>query len=376
MPNIFTSSPTPHRRLLIALLIMMGAYIPVQFFFLVVMGNDATLSISAVPILFSGWILGPWWAVAAGATIAAYFVIVKIVSQGFYSLFDIAVGGGSIVIFTLIGVAIGRVEELNRLLRLQLEARKRAEEALESRTQQLARSNKELEQFAYIASHDLQEPLRKISAFGSRLSSKYHDALGDQGVDYVSRMQNAAVRMQSLIDGLLAYSRITTKAQPFSGVDLSVIVSEVLGDLETKIKDTGAVVRSDVAAVVEADALQMRQLFQNLIGNSLKYHAPGVAPVVDVRASEDGRDCIAVVADKGIGFEQKYAEQIFGVFTRLHGRSSEYEGSGIGLSVCRKIVDRHGGTIAAHSEPGKGSTFTVRLPLKQLPAAGAPAPND
>jgi light-regulated signal transduction histidine kinase (bacteriophytochrome) len=309
--------------------------------------------------------MGPWWAVAAGASIAVYFVVIKFASLGINALFDIAIGGGSIVIFTLIGVAIGRVEQLNRLLRQELEARKIAEQALESRTQQLARSNKELEQFAYIASHDLQEPLRKISAFGSRLASKYTEVLGDQGVDYLTRMQNAAVRMQSLIDGLLAYSRITTKAQPFSNVDLSIVVGEVLGDLETKIKDTGALVRCDAAVTIEADSLQMRQLFQNLIGNALKYHAAGVAPIVDVRASSHRNECTLTVTDNGIGFEQKYAEQIFGVFTRLHGRSSEYEGSGIGLSVCRKIVDRHGGTIAAISEPGKGTVFTVRLALKQ-----------
>jgi signal transduction histidine kinase len=373
MPKLYNPFETSHRRRLLPLIVVLGIYLPVQSFFLVGMGDDATLSISAVPILFSGWFMGPWWAVATGASIAVYFIVLKFASLGINALLDIAVGGGSIVIFTLIGVAIGRVEQLNRLLRQELEARKIAEQALESRTQQLARSNKELEQFAYIASHDLQEPLRKISAFGSRLTSKYTDVLGDQGVDYLTRMQNAAVRMQSLIDGLLAYSRITTKAQPFSDVDLSVLVGEVLGDLETKIKDTGALVRCDVAVTMEADSLQMRQLFQNLIGNALKYHAAGVAPIVDVRASTHNNECILTVTDNGIGFEQKYAEQIFGVFTRLHGRSSEFEGSGIGLSVCRKIVDRHGGTIAATSELGKGAVFTVRLPLKQSQAVSITA---
>jgi len=163
------------------------------------------------------------------------------------------------------------VEELNRLLKQELLARKIAE-------QQLSRSNKELEQFAYIASHDLQEPLRKISAFGSRIASKYTDALDDQGRDYLTRMQNAAVRMQSLIDGLLTYSRVTTKAQPFSLVDLSVIVNEVLGDLETKIKDTGATVECSANLAIAADPLQMRQLFQNLIGNALNTTPPASRP--------------------------------------------------------------------------------------------------
>ncbi len=345
---------------------LMGFYLPLQTVLLLATGDDSTLSVSVVPVLFSGWFMGPWWAAIAGGCVTVYFVILKMVTLGADGLIDIAVGGGSIAIFTLIGLVIGRVEELNRLLRQQLEARRIAEEALEARTGQLARSNKELEQFAYIASHDLQEPLRKISAFGSRLSSKYSSSLDAQGLDYLGRMQNAALRMQSLIEGLLAYSRVTTKAQPFANTDLSSIVSEVMIDLEMKIKDTGALVRCDVSAVIEADPLQMRQLFQNLIGNALKYHAPNVPPAVTVRAEMIKGMCHVRVSDSGIGFEQKYAEQIFGVFTRLHGRSSHYEGSGIGLSVCRKIVDRHSGTIHANAEPGKGATFTVVLPAKHV----------
>ena len=275
------------------------------------------------------------------------------------------VGSVSVLVFICIGLAIGKVEELNRRLRKELDARKQAEDALTLRTQQLARSNRELEQFAYIASHDLQEPLRKISAFGDRLSSKFSAILGEQGLDYLSRMINASARMQSLIEGLLTYSRVTTKAQPFSRLDLGVIAAEVLNDLETKIKETNAEVRCDVTAAIEADSLQMRQLFQNLIGNALKYHAAGVAPGVTVRCTMDGAACTLSVSDNGIGFEQKYAEQIFGVFQRLHGRSSGYEGSGIGLSVCRKIVERHNGTISAKGEVGKGATFIVTLPVKQ-----------
>jgi light-regulated signal transduction histidine kinase (bacteriophytochrome) len=340
-------------------LAVLGAYLAVQAVLLLVVGDDSTLSLSVIPILFSGWYLGPWWAGASGGVIAACFIVFKAMTIGFDAWIDIAIGGSSIAIFTLIGLVIGRVEELNRLLKQELLARKIAE-------QQLSRSNKELEQFAYIASHDLQEPLRKISAFGSRLASKCKDALDDQAADYLARMQNAALRMQSLIDGLLTYSRVTTKAQPFSSVDLSVIVNEVLGDLETKIKDTGANVECSVNATIGADPLQMRQLFQNLIGNALKYHAHGVPPQVSVHAAVSGKNCTITVRDNGIGFEQQYAEQIFGVFVRLHGRSSEYEGSGIGLSVCRKIVERHEGTITAQSEPGKGTTFTAVIPIIQV----------
>gem|GEM_PF-4784431 len=239
--NLFQSIVKRKYKPLIVFVGILGLYLPVQTILLLVTGDDSTLSVSVVPILFSGWFMGPWWAAIAGGCIGAYFVVVKIISLGLDAWIDIAVGGGSIAIFSLVGIAIGRVEQLNRLLRQELEARKVAELALESRTQQLARSNKELEQFAYIASHDLQEPLRKISAFGSRLSSKYAGVLDAQGLDYLSRMQNAALRMQSLIEGLLAYSRVTTKAQPFSSVDLSIIASEVLVDLETKIKDAAAV---------------------------------------------------------------------------------------------------------------------------------------
>ena len=358
MVNILRLLPGKNLKPYLVFFAIMGIYLPVQALLLWIIGDDTTISFAVVPVLFSGWFLGPLWGGGAGIIIIICFCLLKFFTLGMDSLIDMSIGSLSVFIFTLIGITIGRVEELNRLLKQELFARKIAE-------QQLSRSNKELEQFAYIASHDLQEPLRKISAFGSRLASKYTDALDEQGLDYLRRMQNAAVRMQHLIDGLLTYSRVTTKAQPFSLVDLSVIVNEVLGDLETKIKDTGATVECSVNATIGADPLQMRQLFQNLIGNALKYHAPGIAPVVSVRAATEGPRCSITVSDNGIGFEQQYAEQIFGVFVRLHGRSSEYEGSGIGLSVCRKIVERHGGTITARSEPGKGTTFTAVLPIKQ-----------
>ena len=231
--NILRLLPGRKLKPYLVFCVIMGIYLPVQALLFWIIGDDTTISFAVVPILFSGWFLGPLWGGATGIIIIICFCLFKFLTLGMDSLVDMSIGSVSVFIFTLIGITIGRVEQLNRLLKKELLARKIAE-------QQLSRSNKELEQFAYVASHDLQEPLRKISAFGSRLASKYTTVLDEQGLDYLRRMQNAAVRMQHLIDGFLTYSRVTTKAQPFSTVDLSVIVSEVLGDLETKIKDTGA----------------------------------------------------------------------------------------------------------------------------------------
>jgi light-regulated signal transduction histidine kinase (bacteriophytochrome) len=174
--------------------------------------------------------------------------------------------------------------------------------------------------------------------------------------------------MQKLIEGLLAYSRVTTKAQPFEPVNLSTVAHEVLTDLEVRIQNSGGRVEIGVLPTVYADPIQMRQLLQNLIANALKFHKEEQPPVVKVSAntSNDGdrEFCRVTVEDNGIGFDEKYAERIFGVFERLHGRQ-EYEGSGIGLSVCRRIVERHGGNIMAKSAPGEGATFTIELPINQ-----------
>jgi PAS domain S-box-containing protein len=237
----------------------------------------------------------------------------------------------------------------------------------------LERSNRELGQFAYVASHDLQEPLHKIHAFGDRLKMRSGEALDEEGRDYLERMLAAVARMQSLIDGLLALSRISTKAQPFEPVDLQVIAREVVGDLETRLERTGGRVVVGELPTVEADPLQMRQLFQNLIGNSLKFHRPDEAPLVEVAAERaDGRPGESYriqFKDNGIGFDEKYLELIFKPFQRLHGRN-EYEGSGIGLAICQRIVERHGGRLTAHSAPGLGATFVVTLPLHPFADGG------
>ncbi len=247
----------------------------------------------------------------------------------------------------------------------ELARRRRAEEQTRVLNQELGRSNRELQDFAYVASHDLQEPLRKIQAFGDRLKSKYGSTLNDEGRDYLDRMQNAARRMHTLINDLLAYSRVATKVQPFTPVDLNQVAREVLGDLEVGAQQSGGRVEVSELPVLDADALQMRQLLQNLIGNALKFHLPERTPVVRVTAETMGDGlCQIAVADNGIGFEEKYLDRIFTPFQRLHGRS-EYEGTGMGLAVCRRIAERHGGAITAQSIPGQGTTFLVTLPLKQ-----------
>ncbi len=241
-------------------------------------------------------------------------------------------------------------------------------ERLRQSTVELERSNRELQDFAFVASHDLQEPLRKIQAFGDRLKSKHGAALGADGVDYLARMQGAAHRMHTLINDLLTFSRVTSKAQPFVPVDLDRIATEVLSDLEERIERSGARVETEPLPTLDADPLQMRQLLQNLVANALKFHRAGETPVVKILAAVEGNggapQARITVADNGIGFDMKYLDRIFTPFQRLHGRS-EYEGTGMGLAVCRRIVERHGGALTAESAPGEGARFLVTLPVHQ-----------
>lgn len=256
--------------------------------------------------------------------------------------------------------------------------RKQTEETLKHFTARLEQSNRELQDFASVASHDLQEPLRKIQAFGDLLTSECGQCLPETGQQYLQRMQNAAARMQTLINDLLAFSRVTTKAQPFIRVDLATIAQEVLSDLEVHIQRVNGHIDIGPLPTIDADPLQMRQLLQNLISNSLKFHQPGVHPLItlqaEIRKQQDAsNDKVAVskvchirVSDNGIGFEEKYLDRIFTVFQRLHYRN-EYEGTGVGLAICRKIAERHGGSITATSKLGEGATFMVTLPLHQSP---------
>ena len=268
---------------------------------------------------------------------------------------------------------------------MDITERKQDETKLAVYAAKLERSNRELQDFASVASHDLQEPLRKIRALGDRLAAKWGESLGDAGADYIRRMQSAAGRMQTLINDLLMFSRVESKALPFAEVNLERVAREVIADLEVHIEQTGAAVEVGRLPRVEADPLQMRQLLQNLIGNSLKYRQSGTKPSIKVYGltSEDGDGhlpgsvpralspvCRIHVEDNGIGFDEKYLDRVFTVFQRLHGRT-EYEGTGIGLAVCRKIAERHGGSITARSAPGQGATFVVTLPVRQPKEGGA-----
>lgn len=241
------------------------------------------------------------------------------------------------------------------------EARRRAEEELQRSASDLARSNEELEQFAYVASHDLQEPLRKIQAFSDLLMAARGPVLGDEGVDYLHRIRGAASRMRTLIQDLLSLSRVTSKARPFAPVELAEIARGTLVDLEVQIQETAAVVTLDDLPRVDADPVQMRQLFQNLLGNALKFRKNEEAPRLSVSGTRDADRVTLRFSDNGIGFDDRYADRIFKPFQRLHALG-RYPGTGIGLAICRKIVERHGGTLSVKSAPGRGSTFTVTLP--------------
>jgi chemotaxis family two-component system sensor kinase Cph1 len=259
---------------------------------------------------------------------------------------------------------------------LDVTALKRAQDESEARASELARSNRELDQFAAVASHDLSEPLRKIQAFGTILKEQYEHVLDDEGKDYLERMRKAAERMQNMINALLSYSRVTTKAQPFIEVNLVNSVREALSNLEIMIETTGGRVQVEDLPTVEADPSQMIQLFQNLIGNGLKFHRKEDPPVIRVwaQAANSFKDRFQGrygprwkihVEDNGIGFDENQLVRIFLPFERLHGRGV-YEGAGMGLAICRKIAERHGGIISATSTPGKGSTFIVTLSAKQM----------
>jgi light-regulated signal transduction histidine kinase (bacteriophytochrome) len=256
---------------------------------------------------------------------------------------------------------------------------------MKEREAELARSNRELQDFASVASHDLQEPLRKIEAFGDQLRRKYGPQLDETGRFYVERMEKAAKRMRALIEGLLTFSRIATKAQPFVPCDLGNVIDGVMSDLRIRIKESEGTIDLQPLPMIEADAMQMRQLFQNLIGNALKFKRPDREPHVTIKAKiltgraaakaldrqGAGAVCEIAVADNGIGFDMKYLDRIFNIFQRLHSRN-EYEGTGIGLATCRKIVERHGGRITAVSAPDEGATFIIALPMHHGSAESKP----
>ncbi len=235
---------------------------------------------------------------------------------------------------------------------------------LAQQREELQRSNEALDEYAALTAHDLQEPMRKVLSFGDMLASSAGAALDGESRLHLQRMLNAASRMRTLINDLLVYSQVSTRVARFEPTDLGLIAREVVQDLDTAIAEAGGRVELGPLLEVEADALQIRQLMQNLFSNAIKYRRPDVPPVVRITCeSTNGVTCTLTVSDNGIGFKQEYAEKIFKMFERLHNRA-QYGGSGIGLAICRRIVERHGGAIAATSTPGQGATFTVSLPLR------------
>jgi light-regulated signal transduction histidine kinase (bacteriophytochrome) len=230
---------------------------------------------------------------------------------------------------------------------------------LKSAMENLERSNKELEQFAYVASHDLQEPLRAVVSYLQFLENLYGENLDDKGRSFIAKAVNAAARMQAMITSLLMYSRITTHGKPFIPCDCAAIVKNAILDLQTVIDKRGAVVTCDSLPKIVADESHIERLFQNLIGNGIKF-CDIETPMVHISAKTENGAWIFSVKDNGIGIEEQYFGRIFKIFQRLHGRD-KYEGTGIGLADCKKIVERHGGRIWVESTPGQGSTFFFTL---------------
>ncbi|MBD2755883.1 PAS domain-containing protein [Spirosoma sp. BT704] len=250
-------------------------------------------------------------------------------------------------------------------------------EDLEEANDLLKRSNENLQQFAYIASHDLQEPLRKIQQFGDLLRTRFAPSSSEELV-YLERMQSAASRMSTLIRDLLNFSRISTQRDTSTAVSLTTVLQTVLADLELTIQDSGAQIKVDTLPTIYGDSIQLGQLFQNLLSNALKFHKPGIAPHIDVttRLIETTELPSTIkptrlanryhridVVDNGVGFDEKYLDRIFQVFQRLHGKS-EFAGTGIGLAICKKVATNHGGDITAISQLNQGSTFSVYLPAE------------
>ena len=247
--------------------------------------------------------------------------------------------------------------------------RKKAEAALREAHEELKRSNAELEQFAYVASHDLQEPLRMVSSYTQLLMRRYGDKLDGDAKDFTAFIVDGATRMKQLIEDLLAYSRVGTRDKNFKPVDSESSLRRALTNLRAAIQDSGATVTQDKLPTIPCDEVQLAQLFQNLIGNALKFRKPDVAPAVHVGAAEQGAEWEFMVRDNGIGIEPQYFERIFMVFQRLHDKG-EYPGTGIGLAIVKKVVERHGGRIWVQSQPGAGTTFHFTMPKERKAANG------
>lgn len=244
--------------------------------------------------------------------------------------------------------------------------RRETERMLQHQAEALARSNDQLQQFAYVASHDLQEPLRMVSSYLQLLERRYPHQLDDDAREFIAYAVDGAKRMQALINDLLAFSRIGTREEVQSRVALDEVVAQVLRDLDVAVGEAGASVQVDRLPTITSEPSQMHQLFLNLIGNALKFHAPGVVPDVHVSARRVGEAWEMSVTDNGIGLDPQYRDRIFQIFQRLHTRT-EFPGTGIGLAICKRIVERHGGSIRVESTPGHGATFAFTVPDRRIP---------
>jgi len=261
------------------------------------------------------------------------------------------------------GKVIGRMASF-----VNITEQKNLEKDIQKHLEELEQSNQDLQNFAFMASHDLRNPLVLIESFSERLRAKHGANLSDQGLNYLQQIEKASQRMQTLIDSMLKYSQTITQTVQYDSCSLSDVVRDVISDLDMVIKQQGAIVEVDELPKILADPMQMYQLFENLVGNALKFRKPDEAPKIWIyEASQiavDKNKTIheIVVEDNGIGFNEKDSDKIFGLCQRLHATTNHYEGTGLGLSICKRIVERHGGKITAQSTPGKGSKFIIHLP--------------
>ncbi|MBI2831977.1 MAG: GHKL domain-containing protein [Chloroflexi bacterium] len=255
------------------------------------------------------------------------------------------------------------LQHSNVQLRAEMEERKKTEETLRRRTEELARSNAELEQFAYIASHDLQEPLRMVSSYVQLLGKRYTGKLDQDADEFIGFASEGSSRMQRLINDLLAYSRVGTRGKNFEEVNLEAALAQALENLHLAVKEKQAIVTHDPLPVAYGDIGQMTQVFQNLIDNAIKFCRED-SPRVHVSARIENDECVCSVQDNGIGISSEFMNRLFVLFQRLHTRK-EYPGTGIGLAICKRIVERHGGKIWVESKPDEGSTFYFRIPITQ-----------
>ena len=299
------------------------------------------------------------------------FLIVSVVLQACYislsnHLFDTMFNMGHVLkVFSYVLMLTGLLVSVHNRFKFVVENSSK----LKKYSKRLEESNQALEQFAYVASHDLREPLRKIGTFSNFLEEEYQSCFPEAAKDYMTRIRNAVGRMNAIIESLLNYSRITRKTMPFQWINLHEIVQTVISDLSASIKSTNAQIKIlNELPNMDADAIQIYQVMLNLISNAIKFHKKNTFPIVTISAriigSNRNSQCRISIKDNGIGFDEKYTDRIFGAFQRLHGQS-EYEGLGIGLSVCKKIIERHEGEIKVRSTVGRGTIFTVILPRYQ-----------